>query len=83
MKQQYAVKLITEAKAVARSTALVYADSQEEANAKALKQARSEALGFVVDALEAEVDYDGVRLNQGEFLIEDVDVLDELPDLHS
>jgi len=80
MKQQFDVKLVTEAKVTARATAIVYADSQEEANAKALKQARSEAIGFVVDALNAEVDYDGVRLNQGEFLLEDVDVL---PDLHS
>jgi hypothetical protein len=79
MKQQFEVKLKTVAKCEAKATVIVYADSQEEANQKALRQARAEAAPFVVDALNAEIDYEGSKVHN-ELTLEECDVL---PDLYS
>lgn len=79
-KQQFEVKLKTVAKCEAVATVLVYADSREEANEKALRQARAEAAPFVVDALNAEIDYEGAKITN-DLTLEDV--RDVLPDLYS
>lgn len=80
MKQQYEVKLKTKAVCEAECSVLVYADSQEEANQKALRQARAEAAPFVVDHLTAEIDYEGAKVHN-DFTLEEAQ--DVLPDLYS
>lgn len=78
MSRQYAVKLKTTAVCEAECTVLVYANSQEEADQKALRQSRAEAAPFVVDHLTADIDYEGAKVHNELTLEEAQDVLSDL-----